>query len=192
MRTHTIIVAATAAAFGVAVVTAFAARDEQQPQTGGGRANSPAASKQGLPDTDEDGQPRTLPALPAGVTLAMIKQGDDIFHGKGGCTTCHGMDAGGMPAMGSGLTKGLGFVPADWKAIDSLVRAGIPEAITRSPIAMPPRGAQSNLTPDEVKLAAAYVWAIANVRGEPWPGGHQTHTSTVAGAPAATQPAAKP
>ena len=68
--------------------------------------------------------------------------------------------------------------------IDSLVTAGIPEAITRSPIAMPARGAQSNLTPDEVKLSAAYVCAIASVRGEPWPGGHQTHTSTVAGAPA--------
>lgn len=191
MRTHTIIVAATAAAFGVAVMTAFAARDAQQPQTGGGRGNPPS-SKQGLPDTDEDGQPKALPALPAGVTLAMIKQGDDIFHGKGGCATCHGMDAGGMPAMGSGLTKGVSFIPADFKAIDSLVTAGIPEAITRSPIAMPARGAQSNLTPDEVKLAAAYVWAIANVRGEPWPGGHQTHTSTVAGGAATTQPAAKP
>jgi hypothetical protein len=54
---------------------------------------------------------------------------------------------------------------------------------------MPPNGAQSNLTPDETKLIAAYVWAIAHVRGEPWPGGHRTH---VAAAAQAAQPGAAP
>jgi mono/diheme cytochrome c family protein len=159
----------------------------QQPQPGAaGRSNMPT----GAVDTDEDGQPRTLPKLPAGMTIAMIVQGDSIFHGKGGCVACHGFDATGMPAAGSSLTRGVAFIPDEWQPIDSLITAGIPEPITRTPIAMPPLGAQSNLTADEVKLVAAYVWAIATVRDEPWPGGHRTHEQAVGqGTPATPAPA---
>jgi hypothetical protein len=49
--------------------------------------------------------------------------------------------------------------------------------VTRTPIAMPPRGAQSNLTDQETRLIAAYVWAISQVKDEPWPGGHRTHVT---------------
>jgi mono/diheme cytochrome c family protein len=143
----------------------------------------------GAADTDEDAQPRTLPKLPAGMTTQMIVQGDSIFHGKGGCVTCHGADATGMPNAGSGLTRGTSFVPTEWQPIEMGIMAGIPEAVTRSGIAMPPRGAQSNLTPDEVRLVAAYVWAIASVRDEPWPGGHRTHEQAVGQAAPAPAPA---
>lgn len=40
---------------------------------------------------------------------------------------------------------------------------------------MPARGAESNLTDDEIRHVAAYVWGISQTRGEPWPGGHQSH-----------------
>jgi mono/diheme cytochrome c family protein len=133
-----------------------------------------------VPDTDEDGQPRRLPPLPQGMTLAMVRQGDSLFRGKGGCVTCHGAEATGMPAMGSSLTGGLLFIPIEWSAIDSLIKAGIPEPVTRTPIAMPPKGAQSNLTEQESRLIAAYVWAISQVRGEPWPGGHRQHGQSTA------------
>jgi mono/diheme cytochrome c family protein len=126
-------------------------------------------------DLNEDGQLSRLPPLPQGMSLAMIRQGDELYHGKGGCVTCHGPDGGGMPASGSGITAGLNFVPYEWAPIDSLIRVGISEPLTRTPIAMPPRGAQSNLTDDEVRRVAAYVWAISQVRGEPWPGGHRSH-----------------
>jgi mono/diheme cytochrome c family protein len=129
------------------------------------------------PDLNEDGQLRRLPPLPRGMTLAMIQEGDALYRGKAGCVACHGSDGGGMPASGSGITAGLNFVPSEWGPIDSLIRAGIPEPVTRSPIAMPPRGAQSNLTDDETRRVAAYVWAISQVRDEPWPGGHRTHAS---------------
>jgi mono/diheme cytochrome c family protein len=125
-------------------------------------------------DLNEDGQAKQLPRLPQGMTLAMIRQGDDLFHGKGGCVTCHGPDGGGMPASGSGITAGLNFVPSEWGPIDSVIRVGIPEPITRTPIAMPSRGAASNLTDEESRQVAAYVWAISQVRGEPWPGGHRS------------------
>lgn len=126
-------------------------------------------------DTHEDGQPAKLPSLPSGMTIAMIVQGDSLFRGKGGCQTCHGQEASGMPNMGSGLTSGLLFIPPQWGAIDSLIQAGIPEPVTRTSIAMPTRGASSNLTPEESRLIAAYVWAISQTKGEPWQGGHKSH-----------------
>jgi mono/diheme cytochrome c family protein len=126
-------------------------------------------------DLDEDGQPTRLPSLPKGMTLDMIREGDNLYRGKGGCVTCHGPDGGGMPASGSGLTAGLHFVPSEWGPIDSLIRVGVPEPLARSPIAMPARGVQGNLTEDETRRVAAYVWAISQVRGEPWPGGHREH-----------------
>jgi mono/diheme cytochrome c family protein len=126
-------------------------------------------------DTDENAQPAKLPPLPKGMTVKMLQQGDALFRGKGGCTTCHGQEATGMPNMGSSLTGGLHFIPLEWGPIDSLILAGIPEPITRTAIAMPPRGAGSNLTPEESRLIAAYVWAISQTRGEPWPGGHRRH-----------------
>jgi mono/diheme cytochrome c family protein len=132
-------------------------------------------------DLNEDGQRRQLPPLPQGMTLETIQQGDAIYRGRGGCFTCHGPDGGGMPASGSGITAGLNFVPSEWGPLDSLIKAGIPEPATRTPIAMPPRGAQSNLTDEEIRQVAAYVWAISQVRGEPWPGGHRTHQAQAAG-----------
>ena len=130
-------------------------------------------------ETHEDGQPRKLPSLPSGMTLTMIRQGDSLFHGKGGCVTCHGQEANGMPDMGSALTGGLLFIPAQWSAIDSLIQAGVPEPLTRTTNAMPARGARSDLTPEESRLIAAYVWAISQTRGEPWPGGHSSHGAAV-------------
>ncbi len=140
-----------------------------------GQERGRAAGAPDVSDLNEDGQRRQLPPLPRGMTIEMIRQGDAIYRGKGGCVTCHGPDGGGMPASGSGITAGLNFVPSEWEPLDSLIRAGIPEPATRSPIAMPPRGAQSNLTEDETRQVAAYVWAISQVRGEPWPGGHRSH-----------------
>ena len=146
-----------------------------------GQERGRAAATADVSDLNEDGQLRKLPPLPRGMTLDHIRQGDAIYRGKGGCVTCHGADGGGMPASGSGITAGLNYVPSEWAPIDSLIRVGVPEPLTRSPIAMPPRGAQSNLTDEEIHQVGAYVWAISQVRDEPWPGGHPTHESAAAG-----------
>ena len=127
-------------------------------------------------DTDDESQPDTLPTLPNGVTLADLRAGDVIFHGKGGCVNCHGQEAQGLAARGSTLTAGLHLIPGDDpRGVDSIIVNGITDAETRSPIAMPPRGQKSDLTATETQAVAAYVWAIANTRGEPWPGGHASH-----------------
>ncbi len=128
----------------------------------------------GMP-TNEEGQSATLPPIPAGITLQDITAGDALFHGKGGCYTCHGPEASGMPDKGSGLTTGVNWEAASWPAIDTTITTGIIEPLTRSTIAMPARGLSGNLTEQEVKQAAAYVWAISHTRGEPWPGGHKSH-----------------
>jgi mono/diheme cytochrome c family protein len=138
--------------------------------------NSPGAP---LSQTNEDGQPRKLPPLPEGVTLDLIRTGDDVFHGKGHCFACHGAEAEGLPNAGSALTLSLNFIPAEIAAIDSVITYGIPEPVTRSAISMPPRGGKWDLTTDEMLAAAAYVWAISRVQGEPWPGGHGAHLNMV-------------
>jgi mono/diheme cytochrome c family protein len=127
----------------------------------------------------EDGQPTRMPSLPQGMTLNIIRAGDSVFHGKGHCFACHGADGEGLPNAGSALTIGLNFIPTEWQAIDSVIMLGIPEAVTRSAIAMPPRGGKSDLSTDELREVAAYVWVISQVQDEPWPGGHRTHVNMV-------------
>ena len=101
-----------------------------------------------LMDTDEEAQPDSLPPLPFGMTLQMIRDGDRLFRGKGGCVNCHGSEAQGLPARGKTLTAGLHFLPAgDWRGVDSIIAVGLPDAVTRSPVAMPPRGQHGNLEP---------------------------------------------
>jgi len=127
--------------------------------------------------TDEDGQPATLPTLPSGMTEATLRQGDALYRRKGGCVSCHGVDATGVPGLGSSLTAGLNYIPKPytWTGLDSLEWNGIAEVLTRTRVACPARGARHDLTAAEVRRVSAYVWAIAQVRGEPWFGGHATH-----------------
>lgn len=133
-------------------------------------------------DHDDDVQPDTLPDLPHGLTVGMIVDGDAIYHGKGGCYLCHGEEATGVQQRGSAITNAILMVPVKqpggWDAVDSLILNGIPEAATRSSIGMPPRGINSNLNTDEVRRVAAYAWAISQTRGEPWPGGHSSHSTS--------------
>lgn len=137
------------------------------------------AAQQYTVQTNEEFQPAALPPLPAGMTIDMLVEGDRLFHGRGGCFACHGAEAQGLPAAGSGITSSLVFAHREWTSIDSLITRGLPDALTRSPIAMPARGARGDLTPAETQRLAAYVWAISGVRGEPWPGGHQSHAGLV-------------
>ena len=177
MRGRAIYVVGTVALAGL---TAVAIAQTVQGTAGGGARMGRDLEGAHLPL--DRWQPKKLPALPSGMTLEVIRAGDSLYHGRAGCVTCHGPDGYGMNDAGSGLTMGLNFIPADWKVIDSLVTAGIPEALTRSSVAMPPRGVGQNLTPEETRTVAAYVWAIANTADEPWPGGHRTHAQTTTAA----------
>lgn len=173
----------------IALATFGAAASVSAQQLGQSSAQHANANSQMPIETNEDLQPDTLPTLPPGMTLDMIRQGDSIFHGVGGCFACHGSEGQGLPAAGDAITVSFNYVPYKWEAIDSLVTAGIPDALTRSPIAMPSRGGKGNLTDDQIKRVAAYVWAISQTKGEPWPGGHRDHIHMVPlGATAGTAP----
>jgi mono/diheme cytochrome c family protein len=138
-----------------------------------------AAQRQHAPQqaqTNDEMQPNTLPHMPAGMTVDMLQRGDSLFHGAAGCFACHGSEAEGLPAAGDGFTAGLSFVQPDWKAIQDLIAHGLSDAETRAPIRMPARGARGDLSDAAIRDLAAYVWAIAQVHGEPWPGGHTLHS----------------
>lgn len=166
------------ASYVAAVAAVMSAAALAVAQQGGGRLGRDAEDA-GLPL--DRWQAKQLPSLPQGMTLDMVRAGDALYRGKGGCVTCHGPDAFGMANSGSGLTMGLAFIPGQLTDIDSLITAGMPESLTRSSVAMPPRGIGQNLTPEETRQLAAYVWAIARVHAEPWQGGHRTHKAGGAG-----------
>ena len=104
-------------------------------------------------------RPATAQA-PASVTPAAIVQGDSIFHGKGNCYACHGTNAQG--AVGPNLTDAE-WIHSDgsYDAIVKQVTTGVPQAESKSGIAMPPKGGAS-ITDDEVKAVAAYVYSLSH------------------------------
>jgi cbb3-type cytochrome c oxidase subunit III len=97
---------------------------------------------------------------PAGVTPAMIAQGDSIFHSSGNCYACHGANAQG--AVGPNLTD------AEWlhsdgsyEAIVKQITVGVTQAESKSGIMMPPLGG-SSITEAQVKAVAAYVYSLSH------------------------------
>jgi mono/diheme cytochrome c family protein len=160
---------------GIVCAAAFGIAHAQAGRSRGAAANRASADAPTGSPTNEDLQPTQLPALPVTVTVPDLVDGDRIFHSSGGCFACHGTEGEGLPAAGAAVTTGLAYVPVDVGAIATLVAQGLPDAMTRSPIGMPARGARGNLTPTEITHVAEYVWAISQVRGEPWSGGHASH-----------------
>ena len=108
--------------------------------------------------------PPPIGAVPPGATLQMVAQGDSIFHGKlagGLCLTCHGADARGTAVAPS-------LVDGSWKTGDGSyafivkrVTAGMSNPTPPYTAPMPPMGG-ANLTPEQIKAVAAYVYAISH------------------------------
>jgi len=101
--------------------------------------------------------------VPPGASADMVALGNRIFHGEVGgaaCTGCHGADGAGTP-LGPSLADN------QWLWSDGSV-AGIASTITqgvmqpkqyRAP--MPPLGG-AQLSPEQVKALAAYVWGLSH------------------------------
>jgi mono/diheme cytochrome c family protein len=124
--------------------------------SGGGTSASAPAAQAAAP---------AGPALPEGVTLAMVTVGDSIFH-KASCQRCHGMDA-------KGTERGPNLTDAEWAQITGtypdivrIITEGVPKdkiKMAGAPFAMRPRGGvQPALTDDQVKQLAAYVYTISH------------------------------
>jgi mono/diheme cytochrome c family protein len=96
----------------------------------------------------------------AGVTPAAITLGDSLFHSKGNCYACHGANAQG--AVGPNLTDAE-WIHSDgsYDAIVKQITTGVTAEESKSKIPMPPKGG-SQITDDEVKAVAAYVYSLSH------------------------------
>jgi mono/diheme cytochrome c family protein len=104
-------------------------------------------------------------SLPAGVTTAMISEGDSLYH-KASCVRCHGADAKGAQ-NGPNLT-GPTFMHVNGTYPDfvRLIMSGVPadsiqDKAHRFPM-RPRGGGQTPLTDDQVKAVAAYVYSLSH------------------------------
>jgi mono/diheme cytochrome c family protein len=97
---------------------------------------------------------------PAAVTPAAIALGDSLFHSKANCYACHGANAQG--AVGPNLTDAE-WIHSDgsYDAIVKQITTGVTAQESKSKIPMPPRGG-SQITDDEVKAVAAYVYSLSH------------------------------
>ncbi|MGH7620656.1 MAG: c-type cytochrome [Gemmatimonadaceae bacterium] len=103
------------------------------------------------------------PALPAGVTPEMVAAGNTIFNTRS-CKNCH-------LANGVGGVRGPDLTDDKWIHIDGsyaaivgIVTTGFTKAQQIDPkyrFSMNPRGGV-NLTDDEIRSVAAYVWSLSH------------------------------
>lgn len=102
------------------------------------------------------------PALPEGVTQAMVDQGKEIFAGAGNCMACHGAEGAGTPfAPKLDDATWLHFDgDATFEALVELITAGVAQP-KQSMMAMQPKGGAS-IDDAQVKAVAAYVWRISH------------------------------
>jgi glucose/arabinose dehydrogenase/mono/diheme cytochrome c family protein len=104
----------------------------------------------------------TIP-VPEGATRDMVVLGERIYHGqveRAACTGCHGENGGGTP-LGPALT-GEKWVWSDgsYAGIAKTITEGVSQPKEyRSP--MPAMGG-AQLTPDQIKAVAAYVWSLSH------------------------------
>jgi glucose/arabinose dehydrogenase/cytochrome c5 len=140
---------------------AGAGQATQCPAAAAGAGPIVAISEKPPEGTNPDAGAR-LP-VPPGASADMVSLGNRIFHGEVGgaaCTGCHGADGAGTPL-------GPNLADKQWLWSDGSV-AGIASTITqgvmqpkqyRAP--MPPLGG-AQLSPEQVKAVAAYVWGLSH------------------------------
>lgn len=100
------------------------------------------------------------PALPDGVTPAMIEEGGKLFKGAGLCAACHGVSATG--GVGPSLADTVWLHSrGTFEEIARQITAGVPQAQAKGGMMMPPRGGAA-LSDAQVRAVAAYVWSLSH------------------------------
>jgi glucose/arabinose dehydrogenase/mono/diheme cytochrome c family protein len=125
-------------------------------------ASAPAGDIVKAEETAPDAGAATALPVPEGATREMVALGDRIYHGQVGgaaCTGCHGASGTGTP-LGPDLTdKQWLWSDGSYPGIAKTITDGVPQPKQyRSP--MPPLGG-AQLTDDQVKALAAYVWGLS-------------------------------
>lgn len=119
-----------------------------------------AAAATDQPQGDAQGSDEQQAALAPGVTREQFDQGREIFTGQGGCTACHGPNAGGGQ-LAPDLTddQWLHVSGPNPEEIAGVIRNGVAQPVEH-PAPMPPMGG-ANLTDDQVQALAAYVASLS-------------------------------
>jgi len=139
-------------AFAGLTTVACQSQDAQQQQ------QPPAATPQAQAPQQ---QPGAGVELPPGVTQEMVAQGQQIFATTGLCFSCHGPNAKGMSGLGPDLTDNEWLnIDGSYDAIVELIKTGVPQP-KQAASQMPPMGG-AQLTDDQVRAVAAYVYAISH------------------------------
>ena len=100
---------------------------------------------------------------PAGATPQTTAIGDSIFHGEaagGLCFTCHGPDAKGGPLAPPLVSHKWISGDGSYEFIQDRVTKGMPNPTPPYTSPMLPMGG-AQLTPDQIKAVAAYVYSIS-------------------------------
>lgn len=142
------------------------ASDEEQPQpadgAGAGAAEAPAPAPATPPASAAPaaGGAYDESALPAGVTLAMVEQGRQLYAG-GPCVACHGPNAEGGP-LAPNLTddEWINVEGGSYEGIVEVITNGVPNP-KEHPGLMPPKGG-GTFTDDQVRALAAYVYMLSH------------------------------
>lgn len=110
------------------------------------------------------GASEDLGANAAAISASLVALGDSIFHGKaagGACLMCHGADAKGTPGLAPNLTDAK-WLNGDgtYAFIVNTVQNGVANP-KEGPAPMPPMGG-AQLTPEQVRAVAAYVYSLTH------------------------------
>lgn len=110
-------------------------------------------------------EPGAAQQLPDGVTREMVEQGRQIFRSDGFCYTCHGRDGSGTAGAGGDLTdREWRHTDGSFPQIVERIRRGVRANASTTGIPMPPAGG-ADLTPEEIRAVAAYVWTLSRGGG---------------------------
>jgi cbb3-type cytochrome c oxidase subunit III len=101
--------------------------------------------------------------MPEGVTKETIAKGKAVYEGPGICSSCHGPAGKGIPSLGANLTDSE-WLHSDgsYAGITKTVMEGVTAQASSSGVPMPAK-AGTNISDDDVKAVAAYVWTLSKV-----------------------------
>jgi mono/diheme cytochrome c family protein len=120
--------------------------------TGGEPSTTTAETAAPAPATQTSG------SAPQGATAEDVTAGQQIFTATGNCYTCHGPDAKGTP-LAPNLTDAEWInIGGTFAEIQTVVKNGVPTP-KQHPAPMPAMGG-ANLSDDQVRQVAAYVWSL--------------------------------
>ena len=140
------------AGLALVAVTACGGGERTDQATTSDSVAAPAATPPApAPTTPTAGTP------PAGATAEMVAQGQQTFATV--CAACHGQDAKGLPNLGANLTDAEWVnISGTYDDIQKTVKNGIAQP-KQGTTPMPPMGG-AQLTDDQIKAVAAYVWSL--------------------------------